>query len=103
MSAELQRKNTEFLKRFRRRPRPEMPDYIAHQKNDGRPLEHEPTKPKKDSVKFVSLRAQIASQVRFSKELKMVSTNRQLQAYAYIKADQIISQRRKAKKQAAIA
>lgn len=95
IKAELQRKNTEFLKRFRRRPRPEVPDYIAHQKNEGKPLEHESAKPKKGSGQTVSLRAQIANRVQFSRDLKSVSTERQLRAYAFILADQIISQRRK--------
>jgi len=96
MSVEQARKNNEFLKRFRRSPRMTMPDYIAHQKNEGKPLEHEAAKPQKGSGKTVSLRAQIAGRVQFSRELKSVSTDRQLRAYALIKADQIISQRRKA-------
>ena len=96
MSVELVRKNTAFLKRFQRTPRMRMPDYSAHQKNEGRPLEHESAKPQKGSGKTVSLRAQIASRVTFSRELKSVSTDRQLRAYALIKADQIISQKRKA-------
>lgn len=100
MNQELQRKNTEFLKRFRRNPRLKMPDYIAHQKNEGRPLEHEPTKPKKGSGKTVSRRARIAATVRFSRNLKSVSTDRQLRAYSFIVADQIISQRRKAESHA---
>lgn len=101
MTAEQTRKNNEFLARFQRAPRFVMPDYIAHQKNEGKPLGHEPTKPKKGSGKTVSVRAQIAKTIRFSKDLKMVSTDRQLRAFGLLQADRIISQqRRKAKAKA---
>lgn len=71
-----------------------MPDYIAHQKNEGKVLEHESAKPRKGSGQTVSIRAQIASTVQFSRDLKSVSTNRQLRAYALIVSDRIISRRR---------
>jgi len=94
MNAELVRKNSEFLKRFRRVPRMGMPDYIAHQKNEGKPLEpriHQP----KGHGRGPSERAKIASRVLFSRDLKSVSTDRQLKVYALKVADQIISNRRK--------
>ncbi len=98
MNSEQVRRNTEFLKRFRRSPRMKMPDYIAHQKNEGKLLEHEPARPKKGSGKTVSLRARLAKTVQFSRDLKSVSTERQLRVYALMVADQAIAQRRRAEK-----
>lgn len=95
MSSEQVRRNNEFVKRFRRSPRLRMPEYIAHQKNEGKLLEHEAARPRKGSGQTVSLRAKVASQVQFSRDLKSVSTERQLRAYAFIVADRVIAQQRR--------
>src|SRR4029077_1100417 len=91
---ERRRKNNEFVGRFRTfKPRLRTPEYVAHQKHEGweEPELYQP----KGRGRGPSNRAKIASRVRFSAELKSVTTDRQLKVYALKVADQIISQRRK--------
>lgn len=72
-------------------------EQIAAQKNEGVDIEPRISQPKGHG-RGPSPRAKVASKVRFSARLKAVTTTRQLEVYALKVADQIISQRRKAKK-----
>jgi hypothetical protein len=90
MNTEQVRKNNDFLKRFKvMKPRLRMPDYIAAQKNEGVEIEPKHTQPKGHG-RGPSERAKVASKIRLSKDLKMVTTNRQQKVYALKIADQII-------------
>lgn len=89
----LVKSNQEFMKRIERHrlyTRLRMPDYIAER------LEREPgiETPRSTGHKL-SKRAQIASRIVFSFELRNRATSRQLRAYALLLADQLIAAERK--------
>lgn len=104
MSRENQiRANNDFVDRFRRpnKRRFVTPEYIWHQRNEGKALDIARHETKGKGV-GPSERCQIAERVKFSKALMLRSTPAQLLAYSFKVADQILSARRRSEKAKAV-